>query len=275
MQLFEFNEYKLALKAQMDLLRQQFGVRFTYEKMASECKVQKTYLSRVLNGAGHLNADQLFSACTYLKLNPDETDFILLLREWELSLISSRKKQLKNKILEVRKQQLKSEKFIESNEGRKSAEDLWEYYTDVDLQLVYIFLTVSSYANNPNAICNKINISDAQLKSILSKLQDWKFIHFKDGKLFIDQPKLHLSENSPIRKPHHILQRLKTIERMKQLEHGTDSNIVFSSIFSADVEFQTQFKKKLLNLIKEAQTQVLTSEAQEVYQLNIDLLKWS
>jgi hypothetical protein len=112
MNLHEFDDYKTALKEFMAERRKQFGSRFTFERMAEACGIQKTYLSKVLNKGGHLNPDQLFSACEYLKLSPNECDFLLLLRETQLALNPKRSALLKAKVEKARKSNLKTDSAI-------------------------------------------------------------------------------------------------------------------------------------------------------------------
>jgi transcriptional regulator with XRE-family HTH domain len=152
MNFYEFEDYKHAIKELMAERRKQFGSRFTFERMAEACGVQKTYLSKILNSSGQLNPDQLFSACEYLKLNSSETDFLLLLRESQLALHPKRMDLLKAKIEKTRGANLKTESAIRVEQEDVLEQNKWEYYTDVDLQLVHLFLTIPAFAEEPERI---------------------------------------------------------------------------------------------------------------------------
>ncbi len=275
MNIYENEDYKRALRSMMKERQQQFGSRFTFEKMALSCGIQKTYLSKVLNSSTHLSPDQLFLACEYLKLNSRETDFILLLRESEIALNTKRASLLKANISKVRNDNLKTESVIEVVQENTVDSHKWEYYTDVDLQLVHMFITIPAYAKDPDLICQKIGINAIRLQAILLKLQSWQILRFRNGVYHAKDPKLHLPEDSPVFLAFGILNRVKTIEKIRQSKTDPSDDYFFSVIFSASKKLQSKFKGKLLDVLKEFQSEVVASKSEEAYQLNIDFFKWS
>jgi hypothetical protein len=275
MNIYENEDYKQCLRFLMSERQQQFGSRFTFEKMALACGVQKTYLSKVLNSSAHLNPDQLFAACEFLKLSLVETEFMLLLRESEVVVNSTRSHLLKGKIAEFRKDNLKTESAIQIAKEGSVESNKWEYYTDVDLQLVHMFMTIPNYARDPNQICQQIGISAIRLQAILLKLENWQIVRFQGGSYQVNDPKLHLPEDSPVFLAFGILKRVKTIEKIRQSKVDKNDDYFFSVIFSASKKLQGKFKRKLLDVLKELQGEVIDSKSEEIYQLNIDFLKWS
>lgn len=275
MNLFENETYKQCLRGLMLERRQQFGSRFTFEKMAAACGIQKTYLSKVLNTSVHLNPDQLFTACEYLKLNATETEFVLLMRECEVATNSKRANLLKAKIKKIRSDVLKTESAISVKNESSVDSRKWEYYTDVDLQLVHMFLTIPSYAKNPNQICQHIGIDSLRLQAILIKLQDWLIIRYEEGLYQVSDPKLHLPEDSPVFMAFGILQRIKTLEKLRRSKNEKSDDYFFSVVFSASTKLQSTFKRKILDVLKELQASVIESKSEELYQLNIDFFKWT
>lgn len=275
MNVFELDDYKIILRSAMTERRRQFGFRFTFEKMAEACGIQKTYLSKVLNGSTHLNADQLFAACDYLQLKPPETEFVLLLRESQIVLNAKRAGLLSIKIKNARKEYLKSESVIEFDKVTTIETHKWEYYTDVDLQLVHMFMTVPEFAKEPIKICDQIGINEERLQAILLKLQLWQLIDFQKGIYKAKDPKLHLSENEPVFIAFGILHRIKTLEKLRRAKPEKSDDYFFSALFSANSALQVRLKKKILDLLKEAQREAANSKLEQVYQLNIDLFRWS
>ncbi len=275
MNIYENEDYKQCLRSLMASRQQQFGARFTFEKMALACGIQKTYLSKVLNSPTHLNPDQLFSACEYLKLRPAETEFILLLRDSEIAINPRRANLLKTKITKIRNENMKTESAIQVAREGSVENNKWEYYTDVDLQLVHMFMTIPTYSKEPNQICSKIGIDANRLQVILLKLQTWQIVQFRDGIYHVSDPKLHLPEDSPVFLAFGILNRIKTIEKIRQAKADKGDDYFFSVIFSASQKMQGRFKRKFLDLLKELQSEVIDSKSEEIYQLNIDFFKWS
>ncbi|MCK6599046.1 MAG: DUF4423 domain-containing protein [Bdellovibrionaceae bacterium] len=272
---YDITDYKEAIRTSMKNRRLQFGPRFTYEKMAAACGVQKTYFSKVMNSHAHLNADQLFSACEYLKLSVKETDFLILLRDLQLTTNSRRSEMLKFKIEKLRKEGLKIKSELSTDSAKTINKNSWEYFSDIDLQLVHIFLTLPLYAKKPDMICEKIGIDKNKLFSILTKLKDWELIHSDGSELKALDPHIHLPDDSPVFLIFSVLKRLKTIEKIKRSRTDENDDYFFSVIFSSEQKFQTILKKKILNFIKETQSLSVKQKSEEVYQLNIDFCKWS
>ncbi len=275
MKIYENEKYKQSLRSLMIERQQQFGSRFTFEKMALACGIQKTYLSKVLNSSAHLNPDQLFAACEYLKLNSVETEFMLLLRDSEIAVNSKRASILKARITKTRKDNLKTESAIQVAKDGSVDSNKWDYYTDVDLQLVHMFMTIPDYAKDPDQICQQIGINTIRLQAILLKLQNWQIVRFQDGSYQVNDPKLHLPEDSPVFLAFGILNRVKTIEKIRLAKTDRGDDYFFSVIFSASKKLQGKFKRKILDVLKELQREVIDSKSEEIYQLNIDFFKWS
>lgn len=274
MKIYSFQTYKAILRAVMSERQKQFGARFTYEKMSQACGIQKTYLSKVLNSSAALNPDQLFAACEYLKLSADETDFVLLLRELELANNERRASRLTARLREIRRANLKTEAAITVESEKAIEVNLWEYYSNIDLQLVHMFMTVPHYAKNSKLIGPLIGIEEAQLQNILLKLVEWKILRFERGTYVAKDPRLHLSEDSPVFPIYSILNRIKTVEKLRRSSNTSADQYFFSAVFSADTQIQDKMKQKLLTVLREFQQEVIEAKPEVVLQLNIDLFKW-
>ncbi len=128
------------------------------------------------------------------------------------------------------------------------------------------------FLKSPELICPKIGISLPRLQSILLKLQSWKIIRFQNGAYSATDPKLHLSEDSPVFLAFGILNRIKTIEKIRQSKTDPGEDYFFSVIFSASKKLQSKFRMKILDVLKDFQGDMIKDSSEEVYQLNIDFL---
>src|SRR5690349_11834242 len=104
MQVYESKSYKTYLRDALLQKKQAVSAsRYTYDRMARACGIQKTYLSRVLNSDGsHLSDDQLYLACRFLGVGIEEREFLLLLRDCERSSVPERKAELQGRITATR-----------------------------------------------------------------------------------------------------------------------------------------------------------------------------
>lgn len=272
MTVFEYEDYKKALRALTELRRTQFGSRYTFEKVAAACGIQKTYLSRVLNAKGDLNADQLFAACEFLKLTEKETEYMEVTRELSLSTHPRRSAGLRKRLKEIRQENLKTESVLKVSTVADS-EQTWEYYSDYHLHLSHLFLTIPKYATHPEKIAPVLGLDPSELERILWKLRNWGLAVQKKSGLEAKIPNQHLPEDSPAFKTFALLQRLKTVEKLSQPKKQND--YFFSVLFSARTDYQNKLRRQLLQLLNESRGQVEKSDPEEVYQLNIDLFRWS
>jgi len=272
MEIYDFDDYKVALRQLLEMRRAQYGGRFTFEKMAQACGIQKTYLSRVLNGKSHLNADQLFTCCRFLKLKDLEVEFLMLVRDRQTCENYHRKTTLEHKIARIISYRLKSESVLDTKDAL-SLNVAAEYYLNFNLHLVHLFLTVPRFTSDLDQICFALGISQDELNDYISKLLAWGLVREVRGKIIAGEVSRHLSEESPVFNTFAILQRIKTIERMSKGK--TKEDYYFSALISADPEFQIGLRKKILSLLEDAQKDAGRSKTEDVFQLNIDLFKWS
>src|SRR5690242_6940973 len=102
MDVFSEVNYKKILKARVKDLANT-GKKINLQILSKKIPVQNTYLSRSFNDEKtHLNEDHLFRACQILEFLPDETDYIFLLRAYDLAQEPARKIFLQGKISRIR-----------------------------------------------------------------------------------------------------------------------------------------------------------------------------
>ena len=60
--------------------------------MADHMRIQKPYISKVINNMADFSSDQLYMACDFLGFGEDEKNYMLLLLELERTTYTERKK---------------------------------------------------------------------------------------------------------------------------------------------------------------------------------------
>ena len=98
-------DYRLELKK---IFREKKSQRsnITLQKMATHIGVQGPYLSKVFSCNAHMNQDQLYLACDFLKLNEYEEGLLFLAQAHTKSSLDNRKRKIEEKISVVRDQSL-------------------------------------------------------------------------------------------------------------------------------------------------------------------------
>ncbi len=272
MNLLTVDGYKSIFRSVVDRYKAQFGQRFTYEKLANACGLQKTYLSRVLNGHLHLNADQCYLGCEFLQLNSVEKRYTCLQHALETSAVPARKKELEREIQKLRKEHLRTDRVLAEKTDFSDALG-WTYFSNANLQLVYLFLTVEAFAVRPVDIAERIGISEFELQQLLLKLQSMGLVKSQNGQ-FLVQPFLrHLGDDSPFINSFRQAHRIKTLGRLQSPPR--DDDYFFSAIFSADESAARTVKKALLEAVAQTQKAVAKAGETDIYQINLDFVNWT
>jgi transcriptional regulator with XRE-family HTH domain len=273
--IYDHLDYKSLLREELELRKSALGNRVTFERMAKACGVQKTYFSRVLNtDAAHLSQDQLYQACLYLGLTKDERRFVSLLLEHERATVSRRKEDLAAEIDAIRKRRSRSESYLRETPTASLPSAAAAYFLDPEAILVHVFMTTETFAGNVREIQRRLHLSDHRLSEILAQLQQHGLIGLDDAggyRVLVDR--LHLPADAEIYPAYRVMQRLKTVERLRQLDG--DHAYSFSAVFTADEATRHLVKGKLLKLLGEIEPAASSAPAQEVFQLNLDLFDWS
>lgn len=269
---YEHDDYKDLLKVTLLERKATVGSGYTFQAMATACRVQKTYLSRVFNGDAHLNDDQVFLAAEYLGLTAEERRFTQLLHARDRSVVVRKKEGLEREIALVRRRHLMSESHLAAQTVAADAPELASYYLDPDLQLIHMYLTIERYARDASKLRVVLGYTDEELTRALAKLAGLGLIAIRDGRYVVMQPSVHLSPESPVFRPYRKLLRLRALDRADRAQGK--SGYSFSVLFSADEATRQRVQARFLDFLKDIEQEVQAAPAEEVYFLGFDLLRW-
>lgn len=273
MNVYKHLNYKDFLKLALLEKRKRVNASFTYSRMAAACRIQKTYLSRVLNSdTAHLSEDQLYQAGRYLGLTKEENKYLQLLRTYQKSDVATFKSELKIEIDKIREMNERSESHL-NVETLEQSTDFSAYYLDPNVMLIHIFLAVDRFRSDLKSLATKLNLSDEYLAQILSSLEQMKLIKLTDNGYILLKEDTHLPADSQLYLPYRFMQRIKSLERIQRLNQEKTYN--FSAVFSADEDTRKSIKNKFLELLEFAGKTANAAKNEEVYQMNFDLFDWS
>ena len=274
MNVFIYSCYKRLIKESLELKRKTIS-SYTFQSMAAYCKIQKTYLSKVINNDNvHLSEDQLFMACEYLQFKNEETEFALLLHSRARTTSKKREMILKNKIKNLQSKGIKTDKAISSKKlsvgdgiGKNS------YYLNPLNQIIHMFLTVERYAKTPKLIARDLSISNTNLERVLLHLEELDIIKITKSGIMVLSNNLHLPEDSEYFPAYVASLRSASSGRFHFLSEQEKYN--FSVTFSADLEAQAKIKKEFLAFLSKIKKVVDSAPCEDVYQIDFSLFPWS
>lgn len=273
MNIFELNDYRQILRDTLLLKKEQHGRTHSFQTMATACRVQKAYLSKVLKGHGHLSDDQLYLATEFLKLSRDEREYVTLLHAIERCSVQTRKRELTQKLESLQRKNLQTDTHLTATPIPTQASEIVEYYLDPNMQLVHMFLSIESYAREPDKIIRDLRLDRRQLADVLDRLLRLGIIAYESGEYKVKRDNMHLPPGSRVYETYRTLMRMKTLEHVPRLPPEDTYN--FSVVFSADDATRAAIQARVLELIRATEGLVRKAPQQQVFQMTLDLFKWS
>lgn len=271
--IFKSEDYRVALRKAVSARKKFSNVKVSFQMMADHCRVQKTYLSKVLNKGGNLSRDQLYLAGEYLALNEAEKDFLLLLHDLEGTYVQERQKKLREKILEMRAEYMKTESHVPAPAAKISIQDYSAYYLDPLLQVVHMLMTIPKYSNDLKLLARTLDLKDIELKNKINKLEKLKIIETLGSGYKVHSREIHLSANDDVYPAYRQLVRLLAIKKTESLD--SQKSYGFSVIFSTTPEIRSEIQESFLAFLGKVKRLVSSGEEREVYQMNFDLFDWT
>lgn len=270
--IFESTDYRPAIKDALREKKKLLGKAYSYENMAKACRVQRTYLSAVLNGNGHLNSDQVYAACKFLGLRENEYRFISVLHETQRSVFKDRLQKLRQEAAEIRQSSGKTEAHIPIPTVELSAE-LNNFYLDPYAQMILMFLTVDRYRKQPQLMREVLGVHDHVFQTSLKRIEAAGLITMLGGQIKVVSSDFHLPAKSPFQSTFRNHLRIHALDRVMQA--SSDDCYSLSVLFSSNETARKNIQKEFLKFLTFAQTESQKHSSDEIYQLNFDLLKWT
>jgi hypothetical protein len=272
--IFDRDDYKDVLKSVLLERKASLGTRATFQKMAQACRVEKAYLSRVLNGTAHLSSDQLYMACRFLELSPVERRYVGLLHQHQRSALQRHKDELQVEIKALRKTQLRTDGHICARKAAmEGSTELAEYFLDPNAQLIHMFLTTTRYQDDLASIGRCLGLSPDAVAVSLGRLERAGIVALRDGRYRVVETNLHLPPDSPFFRPYRQALRLRSTERLGVT--APEDAYSVSVVFSTTPAVRKQIHEEFLQLLKRVETLLADAPEEEVYQMNFDLFAWS
>lgn len=252
--------------------------RFTFQAMANYLRIQKPYLSKVMNGGADFNTDQLFMSCKYLELAEEEINYLILLLEHERCTYPERKKQLLGKIHKIQDSKRDSKTVLLKNIKEMDATTLdgsiqSEYYLDPINLIVHYFLNIPRFVRNTDLIAEELFITKDHLNDIFKKLVEMNLIEIKNGKISVLIKELFLPRGTRLVAPHQQLIKQYGIQRLNRMGNEYKKNLCLT--FSSNEEVRKKIEIEFNKFLNITESLVRSGEAKDCYQLNFELFPWS
>lgn len=271
MKIYEYENYQDFINAYI-LSEKAVGNKVTFQKLADQMRIQKSYLSKVMAKNASINKDQGFLLASSLGLSEKETEYFFLLIDYEKCALSELKEKLKNKIKTIQVKETQSDRYIDKTNNELTSEELQEYYLLPENQLIHLALSIPKYQSDIEKLREELKINKQSFSMSLKILQKLELIKVIDKKVKLLKSNLHLKHDSPFFHQWKAQMSLKSIEWIKNLE--TKDKYNFTVSFTSDEETKESIRIEFLNFLKKVEALVTKAPSKKLYQLNFDLHKW-
>lgn len=247
--------------------------KLTYEKLAKNLRIQKSYFSKVLKGDADLSRDQAFLCAQEMKLSESEEDYLYLLIELSRTSLPEFKKKLKEKIKGIQLKNTQSIEYLkEKSDQVLDSNQIQRYYLRPETQLIHLALGLERYQEMPELLKVDLNISGETLKASIELLEELKLITVQDEKISLLRSNMHLDNSSEFFHQWHVQFKLKSLEQLKKLSQSDKYNFLVT--FSSEESDKERIRIEFLNFLKKVESIVKNSKSENLYQMNFDLFKW-
>lgn len=272
MEFYSSTDYRKTIKYLIDRENTR-GEKTNMSTLAESMRVQRPYLSKVMNGSADLNSDQAYLLCRFFDLTDKESEFFELLLEFSRSQLKEKKDLLKKRIQAIQSTYLDIKKHVVAKEINLESSEFSEYYLNHYMQIVHVALNVKKFQNIPK-LAEALSINIDRLSEILKKLETLELVQFKGGKYITTPQSIHLPKDSSLLKPHQSMVRMQSLQQLNS--RSTDlGNYSFSVTFSGDEDIKKKIQEDFLKFLKMTQKTVSEGGTEEVYQINFDLFSWT
>ncbi len=270
---FQFTDYRTYYRDEVSA-RKKLDSSINFQNMSDAMRIQKPFLSKVVNGHSHLTKDHLYLANEYLRLSAEESDFIDLIHEYQTSSLKVRQEKLRKEIELEQRKHLRTDKHIRTTSpASQQSDSIREYYLDPSFQLVHVAMSIERYRRDIKLLASDLMFPIERVVKAVGKLEDLGILKREGSALKVVAHDLHLPRNSKEYMAWNSQLRAAAMQRCQNLP--SDEAYGFSVVFSTDEPTRREIQEMYLKFVKEVQRLTSGSEEKNLYQLNFDLFNWN
>lgn len=273
MNVFTETDYRKILKTAVSE-RKKIAPKCNFQHLADAMRVQKSYLSRVVNGSANLSPDQLFLVCEYFEFDEKQRDYVFLLLEYARCGSKKYREAVLGKIRRIQARYLETKEHLKAKSVTGNSSGSETYYLDPLHQIVHIALSIARYQSDLALLAHDLRIPVERLLSAVQKLEQLGIIsREKNGAIKTLVKNVHLPRTSPVYTSWRNQLKLISMQQLQNL--GPSDSYSFAVVFSADIATRRLIQSRFLEFLKEVEEMVGKASNKNVFQLNFDLFNWT
>lgn len=263
MNIYEYRDYKLFLK---DWLKDHPKAgRGQMKKMADHLRVSTTLLSQALQTDKHLSLETSAEICEYIGLGEKESEYFLLLVDYQRAGAFKLKKILERKL--DKEQRIASQLQNRITKDRELTDvEKMQFYSSWAYSAIRIISALPNM-NDIHSISDYLKIPVARVKEIVDFLIEKNLCQLQDGKLTYGVQQTYIGISSPFVVRHHTNWRLQGLQKM---ELRRDEDLFYTHTLALSNEAAEKIRLLLPRFIEEILAISRPSESETVRCISID-----
>ncbi len=266
MNIFEFTNFRDFLRFTIQSFpKKGYG---QLSKLAKYMKVNSAYLSQVLQESKSLSQEQGLIVANYFQLGTRETDYFLLLINYDRAGTQTLKIYFQNKIklMQAQNEEITNRVKVDT---KLSEETKAIFYTDWTYSAVRQ-CTAISHLSSIEKIAEYLSVPAKRVSEILEFLLDSGLCISENGLIKIGHRRTHLEESSPYKKNHIQNWRVRAID---QVYDSWENKLHYSSPMTISKKDAKEIRKIILHMIDNINEVADNSQSEELTCFNVDWFK--
>ena len=266
MKIYDFENYKTFINYKIKELPSNGRGEIT--KMAKALNVHTTMMTHILKGKANLAMEQGLKLANYLNLNELETDFFILLVQWERSGDEATRLFWQKKITKLKNKALNlSHRLQTKNELSES--DRVFYYSNWIYSGIRLLTAIKRF-QTIEALSKELDLSKEKVRTVLEFLSERGLVNVKGSQYSYGLVPTYLESVSPMIIRHHMNWRHKAQQHFDKIR---TNDLLFTFPVILSEEDAQKIRGKLVEVIEEIKKISDPSPSDEFYILNLDWLK--
>ncbi len=237
-------------------------------KLAQFIGAHTTLVSQVMKGIKTFTFEQAALTADFLGLNDFESEFFLLLVQWDRAGNESLRKNLKRQIDQAKIKSAELEHRLKSDK-KISEEQRAIFYSDWIYSAVRQLTAIDGFQNK-DAIAVHFQISKKQTKEVIDFLLSTGLCIEIKGELRPGPSSTHLGASSPWVRIHHMNWRQKAME---QINKKDAVQLHYTAPLTVSKKHALKIREMIISFLAEVDTVIEPSPSEELLCMNIDWFK--
>lgn len=260
---YDFDDYKTYVNRYFESLPH--GGHGEYRRLALHLNVSTTMVSQVFKGDKHLSLELGMEICNYLAFGEKETDFFLLLINYQRAGSYRLKQRLKAQVEKLQKDARKMEYRIKKY-AELTPEDKAQFYSSWVYSATRLLTDLEKFPDIAT-IAEHLHLPRAQVSRIMDFLLEKQLVIKKEGRLKLGPARTWLGAGDALVSRHHQNWRLRGFQQM----HNNDENDLFFTVpMTMSAELAETIRRELPTFLSSITDRVGPSEAEVSRCLSLD-----